>query len=251
MKSLIAQRFLPKQAAILRVAGLALLLFSSLIQADDFQAGLKAYEEGRYDVATQSFEKALELGETAAIRHNLALCAYQSDLSAEAVWQLERALRIEPTNKEYQFKLGALRQQLGLSSGQATWIEAAARALRAKQWGWLATIAFWGSFALWVIPLSLKVRPTLITKVIRFLSLLILAVALPALEFHRQSSQDSILISEQAVELRAAPAQAAPQTGLARSGERIRILESHQDYRKVETESEALGWIPSKVLKNL
>ena len=85
----------------------------------------------------------------------------------------------------------------------------------------------------------------------RFLSLLILAVALPALEFHRQSSQDSILISEQAVELRAAPAQAAPQTGLARSGERIRILESHQDYRKVETESEAQGWIPSKVLKNL
>jgi tetratricopeptide (TPR) repeat protein len=251
MKSKINPLSLSGKAVIHRIMALALLFFSPSIQADDFKKGLRAYEEGRYEAAAQSFEKILELGETAAVRHNLALSAYQSDLPAEAIWQLERALRIEPTNKEYQFKLGALRQQLGLSSGQPTWIESAARSLRAKQWGWLAAITLWGSFALWVIPFSLKIKPVLSIKIIRFLCLLVLGVSLPALEFLRQAGKNSILISEQAIELRAAPAQAAPETGLARSGERIRILESHEDYFKVETESEARGWIPGTVLKNL
>ncbi|MGC6456249.1 MAG: SH3 domain-containing protein [Coraliomargaritaceae bacterium] len=251
MKTLIAPFCLPRKVVNRRIIILALLILSQSIQADDFKAGLQAYELGNYKAATESFRKAVAIEETAAARHNLALSAYQSDLPAEAVWQLERALRIEPNNKEYQFKLSALRQQLGLSSGQRTSLETAAYALRVEQWGWLGTVLLWGGFALWLFPLCLKIQPSRLIKTLRFLCLMILAGILAALEFHRKASKESILISEQASELRAAPAQAAPQTGLARSGERIHILDRHHDYCKVETESEATGWLPSEVLKSL
>ena len=184
MKSYCAQLFLPGQAAILRVIALALVILSPSIGADEFQAGLRAYEEGNYEAAVEAFNQAVEVKETAAARHNLALSAYQSDLPAEAVWQLERALRIEPANKEYQFKLSALRQQLGLSSGQRTWLEKAAYAMRAKQWGWLGTISLWGGVALWIVPICLKAQPARSVKALRFLCLLVLALTVPALEFH-------------------------------------------------------------------
>lgn len=218
---------------------------------DDFQDGLKAYETGNYDAASESFEKTAHLNETAAARHNLALSAYQSGQLANAVWQLERALRIEPHNKEYRFKLSSLRQQIGLPHGQPSWPNVAANTLSVPQWGGLATIALWGGLAAWVFPLALRHKPGLGLKAVRILSLLFLAATVPALEFHRRAANEGVIISEQSVELRAAPANAAPQTGLARPGERIRILDSHGDFDKIRTEGAASGWLPKEAFRRI
>ena len=101
----------------LRCIHLCLLFFGALlspIQADDFQSGLDAYHESKYVEATAAFDRSLESSESAATHHNLALSLYQQGQAVAAVWQLERALRLAPLNKTYIFKLGALRQMLGL-----------------------------------------------------------------------------------------------------------------------------------------
>ena len=119
----------------LRYIQLCLLFFSALlspIQADDFQSGLDAYHEAKYAEATVAFDRKLESSENAATRHNLALSLYQQGQATDAVWQLERALRLAPLNKTYIFKLGALRQILGLYDTPTDWWQSAANILAKK-----------------------------------------------------------------------------------------------------------------------
>lgn len=246
------ERTLPRLNKALRgLIAFALLALSHTLWADDFQNGLKAYESGDFTAAAQSFEKAAGTGETAAARHNLALSAYQSGQPAEAVWQLERALRIEPRNKEYRFKLGALRQQLGLPPGPPSWPEAAASTLPAPQWAWLSTLALWTALAAWILPAACKHKPGLGLRAARILGLCLFAAAIPALEFHRRAESNGIVTSMQSIELRAAPADAAPQTGLARPGERVRILDSHGDFHRVRTEGAASGWLTREAFRRI
>ncbi|PDH28644.1 MAG: hypothetical protein CNE95_06220 [Puniceicoccaceae bacterium MED-G30] len=232
------------------LAVLAFLSLQGLAQAENFQNGIKAYEEGKFDAAIRFFEQSGNEKETAALRHNLALSFYQNGQPAEAIWQLERALHIEPRNKEYQFKHSALRQQLGLTPGEPTLLETAATLLSPAQWAWLATAAFWSGLAIWILQLTCKKKSTLGSKAVQILCLLLLVCALPALEHYRVGARKAVLISPDSVELRAAPAEAAPQTGLARPGERLRILDNHGDYAEVETEGAASGWIPKNTFRN-
>ena len=130
----------------LRCIHLCLLFFGALlspIQADDFQSGLDAYHESKYVEATAAFDRSLESSESAATHHNLALSLYQQGQAVAAVWQLERALRLAPLNKTYIFKLGALRQMLGLYDTPTTWWQSAANMLTKSTWIWIASSGFW------------------------------------------------------------------------------------------------------------
>ena len=51
------------------------------------------------------------------------------------------------------------------------------------------------------------------------------------------------MLSSENTVLHAAPATAAPEGGFARSGERVRVLDQHNNFYQIETEGAATGWI--------
>lgn len=228
-----------------------LICVPSGIRANPFQKGLDAYEAGQYPKATSYFEDDLETLETATGRHNLALCAYQSERPAEAVWQLERAMRIDPFNSEYRFKLNTIREQIGLLPHHSPWYGLILQALSPMQWSLIACISLWGSLAGWIYPSILKRKVGLSLKSCRGLCIACLILAVPALHSSRYDTNMGTLIAEQSIDLRAAPAKAAPPTGLARPGENARILDTHKDYHKIRTESGAIGWVPDRAFRRL
>lgn len=230
---------------------LCLGLIGTSLHADDFAAGIKAYQDGHYAEASTAFERSLAEGEDAAARHNLALSQYQQGHPAEAVWQLERALRLEPLNQKYTLKLAALRQQLGLQKPVTTWWLRAAEVLTERTWTWIACAGFWVLATAILLPRIAGWRRPLLLKLVMSLAAAGLLLGSAALTIRATQQPAGIILSSDAVPLHHAPASAAPEAGLARAGERIRILDQHHQFLKVETEANISGWLHAESLRKL
>lgn len=220
-----------------------LLAGASALAADSFQKGIDAYQNAEYESAGSAFNAAIEANETAAAHHNRALALYRGGKPGEAAWHLERALLLEPTKEQYHFKLGALRQQLGLTNAPPEWYALASQALSQQGWIILLATSFWiGVAALWLPKISGR-RPNLQIKAVRLIGLVALLLAGTALYLNRHLPDRGIVLSAKPASLHAAPASAAPETGLARPGERGQQIDQHGKYIQIETEGGARGWI--------
>ena len=231
--------------------GCTILTSTLTLHAEDFQAGLDAYHESEYAEAATAFESSLESAESAAAHHNLALSLYQQGQPAAATWHLERALRLEPLNESYLFKLGALRQQLGLYELPTTWWQSAANLLAKSTWVWVASLSLWIVVAAIALPRIGGFQRSLFLKLSSSIAALGIVLASTALTIQHTQQASGIVVAEEAIDLRHAPACAAPAAGLARPGERARIVDQHNDFLKIETEAEITGWIQTNELRPL
>jgi len=232
------------------IACLAIIIPPAL-HADDFQSGLDAYHESQYAEAAAAFERKLEGSESASARHNLALSLYQQAQPAEAVWQLERAVRLDPLNESYLFKLGALRQQLGLYELPTTWWQSAANVLAQSIWIWIASIGFWIVVAAIMLPRIGGFNRPIVLKLLLGFATFALLLSTAALIIHSTQQASGVVVSNEGVMLHHAPASAAPEAGLARPGERAHILDQHKDFLKIETEAKITGWIEQSQFREL
>jgi tetratricopeptide (TPR) repeat protein len=234
---------------------LGLLAICSLarapLQADDFQDGIDAYHQSNYQQASEAFQKALQTEESAAVHHNLALSAYQQNKPSEAIWHLERAVRLDPLNKAYNYKLGALRQQLGLYQVPVQWWQAASRYLAPSTWVWIICLSAWIILAANLLPRAAGRRRTITLKLITAAALFSLALSIAALSILKRHQATGTLIAEEPTPLHYAPASAAPEAGLARPGERARVIDQHNNYLKIKTEADITGWIDQNQFKAL
>ena len=242
------------QALPLRCIHLCFLFFGaplSPIQASDFQSGLDAYHESKYAEAIAAFDRSLESSESAATHHNLALSLYQQGQAVAAVWQLERASRLAPLNKTYIFKLGALRQMLGLYDTPTTWWQSTANILTKSTWIWIVSIGFWIVIAVLALPRIGGFHRPIFSKLSSGIAAACLLLGVAALTIQITQQPSGIVISNEAVNLHHAPASAAPEAGIARPGERAFIIDQHNDFLKVETEAEIIGWIKIDAFRKL
>ena len=208
-----------------------------------FQAGIDAYEQGAYETAKTKFSKTLETNETAAARHNLALTELQLKNPAEAIWQLERALLLNPSNSEYRNKLNLVRQQLGLATTSPKWYYQLTGLVLPSAWIIIASLSFWLLLALLILPGLIGKKVDILIQSGRFSSLLAFALSLAAIWLNTRLLQTGIVLSAENTALHAAPASAAPETGFVRSGERARISDRYNDFYQIEAEGSATGWI--------
>ncbi len=216
-----------------------------------FSAGITAYESADYAAADSAFATAIADSESAAAHHNRALALYQQAQPGEATWHLERALLLAPANDTYHYKLGILRQQLSLNAAPPKWYVLASQTLSPAGWILLLCLAGWIKLAACWLPRAASCPANLQIKALRVFGLLALLAAGSALGLNRKLPAAGIVLSATPAELHAAPAAAAPQTGLARPGERAQQIDQHGHYVHIETEGGARGWIHNEAFRLL
>ena len=220
------------------------VLAASSTEPSSFQAGIEAYENGHHAAAKAHFLTALKTNETAAARHNLGLTELQLGHPAEAIWQLERALLLDPFNKDYHEKLNLVREQLGLAVGTRQWHLLLSQSISLDVWVIIATASFWLLLATLIIRGSGKNKSRGRIKLLRLFSLLILVLSLPAIWLNLKTLKAGIVLSSENAILHSAPAAAAPESGFIRPGERVQMLDQHNDFYRVKTQGGATtGWI--------
>jgi len=242
---------LTHRSASIGVALCWLFALSPALNADSFKQGIEAYHDGSFEKAVSAFESALNEKESAATRHNIALSLYQIGAPGEAVWQLERATLLDPLNPDYWLKLSALREQIGLYDLPKPWWLMAPNVLSESQWGWLGSMSCWLFLALVLIPRVVGLKRAGWMKFLAVISFLGCVLSVCAMGLRLTLEPDGIVVHSEMVPLRHAPAGAAPESGLARPGERARILDRHEQFLKIETEGNVSGWIREDAFRAL
>lgn len=230
---------------------LLLVSLNTLLADEALQRGIEAYHSSEYADAIDAFRESLAAGESSAAHHNLALALYREGKLSQSVWHLERAVLLQPNNKQYQFKLRTLRQQLGLSNESLPWYKIATGTLTQEEWIILLSISFWMAVTAFWLPAISGWRVGLPVKALRGASLFCLFVSACALYLLHPLSRRGIVLTDAPTTLRAAPAEAAPQTGIARPGERGQPLDHFGKYLEIETEGGARGWIEYDLFRRL
>ncbi len=73
-------------------------------------------------------------------------------------------------------------------------------------------------------------------------------LAIAALDILTTQQASGVIVSEDATIMHHAPASGAPESGLARPGERARLLDKHRDYLRIKTEAGITGWVSADAL---
>lgn len=223
------------------------LLFTIFLNLSfgSFNRGLSLYEDGKYEQAIDAFKRELIKEETGAVRHNLGVTYFQKGNSGEAIWNMERATLLNPEEEAYHYKLDALREQVGLPPIRLDWKERITSILHHDDW--MRVFAYFAltTIAAFMFPIAAGWKHN--TRVRILMAVCCLGTILSGLAFsHVRTLLDrGVSLSQTPTELHAAPAEAAPQTGLIRTGERALILEEHNDFLFLKTEGGAEGWLPS------
>jgi len=245
------KRFCSQPSLVAAALAVICALAGNVAAEPPADAASEAYREGDYAKAAERFRAALAAKETPALRHNLALALFQQGRPAKALWQLERALLLDPLNAGYRAKRAALRERLQRPDRGARPLAMAAQILPLDAWVWVATGAFWFLAAALAIPVARGRKPPRWLRALRWVAPVILVGAAAAAFAQKSLRERGIVVSEQPVELKAAPATAAPSSGQADPGELARVRGGHQNYLRVKTETGATGWIGREAFRPL
>lgn len=226
-----------------------------------FEKGNTAYNEGNYPEAIESYEAILNSGETSAeLYFNLGNAHYKMNDVAPGIYFYEKALQLDPNDKEILNNLEFARNMAiddiqEVEKGGLTKIVNDVISVLSYN-GWAnAAIAFSALFAVLFLLYYFSGR-TRFKRLYFTFSMIFLVIVIVSVGFAFQqenyikSSNFAIVFAEEAP-VRNEPNLRSDELFLLHEGTKIEVLETFQDWLKLELANGAVGWIDKNYVRFL
>lgn len=218
-----------------------------------FEKGNTAYNQGNYDEAIESYEAILSNGETSAeLYFNLANAYYKLNDVAPSVYFYEKALQLDPNDKEILNNLEFARNMAiddieQVEKGGLTKIINDTISILSYN-GWAKTavacsILFAVLFLLYYFSAGTRFKRLYFT-----FSMIILVITIASVGFafqqesYIESSNFAVVFAEEAP-VRSEPNLRSDELFLLHEGTKVEVLETFQDWVRLELANGAVGWI--------
>ena len=119
---------------------------------DVFSSGVELSRNGQFPEAAAAFEKSAAAQPAAGTLVNLGLAEWQRGRAGPAILAWERAQWIDPFNGRAEANLKFARDVAQVDVPQLTWYETVSTWLPPNEWMWLASVTFWLSVGLLILP---------------------------------------------------------------------------------------------------
>ncbi len=134
-----------------RIKKLLLLMLTLLTFAQNspaeietrFRAGVVAYQNGEFALASQAFRDSLAKQPASGTLLNLGLAEWHQGRTGEAMLAWEKAAWLDPFSREVRDNLLYARETFQVSPPELTWFEQASTWLPANFWTWIAGGSLW------------------------------------------------------------------------------------------------------------
>ena len=237
----------------------AALLFSMVAFAQDaFDAANAAYADGRYEEAAAMYQSLLDEQPDATLYYNLGNARFKQGELAQAILNYERALRLQPNNKDAQYNLAfaqsritdnIVEQDFFLSS----WARTVRNCLSERTW-WSTSIGLF-ICALIALLLFLLGRELWLRKTafhVAWIALLFSLIAgLNAGSLHQRNTlRNEAIITQGVVNAKSSPDRSGTDLFTLHEGTKVTIREALGDWVNVRVGSNE-GWIRASFLERI
>ncbi|MDT0649420.1 tetratricopeptide repeat protein [Autumnicola edwardsiae] len=241
-----------------------LFFFSAPLFAQNeelFEAANNAYAEGNYEQAIERYEEILESGEaSAALYYNLGNAHYKLNNIAPSIYNYEKALLLDPGDADINNNIEFARnmaidaieevEQTGFQQSFKSFISG----FSADSWAKIA-IFFSLLFAACFLAYYFMSRP-LVKRLLFGASVAILLCCFASVYFAyakediQENNQFAIVFGQEA-QVRSEPSVRGEEAFILHEGTKARVLETYQEWMKIELANGDQGWMVKDDLKTI
>ncbi|MFZ9002794.1 MAG: tetratricopeptide repeat protein [Robiginitalea sp.] len=236
--------------------------FSGHAQEDSlFNKATAAYNQGNYDDAVSYYEEILEGGEhSAAVYFNLGNAHYKKNQIAPSIYYYEKALLLDADDPEIQNNLRFARNMTldAISPLPQTDLQRYYRdllfTLSMDVWAYAGiffVLAFVVAYLLFLgSNTPNRKRIGLISSLVSLL-LAVVCTALSYLQYQAYRKDQPAIIFASEIPVRSEPNERSTPAFLLHEGTRVQVLDSLDQWRKIELADGQNGWVPSDSMRLL
>ncbi len=225
-----------------------------------FEQANELYQEERFEEAAQEYEQILQSGEhSVELYFNLGNAYYKLNQIAPAIYNYEKALLLSPNNAvKNNLKFA---QNMAIDDikelpkvGFANWVSGFTSVYHYDTWAKIAVgfsflllLSFIGYYFL----KKIIVKRVLFSMMIMFLVFSMLSMLIASFEKNQVQSDHPAIVFAESVVVKAEPKESANNLAVIHEGAKVYIVDSVDNYYKVELLNGTEGWLAKTAVKTL
>ena len=238
-----------------------LLISSTFFAQNGFEKGNELYRKDQFAEAVVAYEGVLKTKkESAELYFNLANAYYKLNKVAPAIYNYEKALLLSPNDKDIQNNL-SFAQKLQIDDikqvpkvGFSKLIQDFTSTYHYNGWGWIA-VGFSTVFLLFFVGYYFS-QTALLKRIFfvgMFLALLVIVLSVLSALFEKSNYENDrpAIVFAEITSVKTEPKQDAPDAFVLHEGTKVQILETLDNWKKIELSDGTDGWIEETAIKEL
>jgi len=243
------------------LAYILLFLTQALFAQDAFDSGNEQFRQGQYPQAAATYEGIIKGGqESAELYFNLGNAYFKQEKIAPAIYNYEKALLLDPGNKDIEINLGYARERITdnietvAQPGLGGSMSGLSGMYHYDSWGWIAIVCSFFTLALFA---GYYITKKTALKRSFFAGMAVMAVMLLLsliAGFYARSVVDDehpAIVFSDMVQVKAQPSAQGDDTFLLHAGIKVYVLETKEQWQKVRMPDASEGWVPSEAIRQL
>ena len=242
-----------------------LLLAPLMVQAKDVSGKIvadSAYVNGNYEAAIKGYEALLaDEGEAADVYYNLGNAYYKNDDIAKAILNYERALLLDPADKDALFNLELARSKTVDKVATVhkffllNWFEAIVNMMEMQSWCITGVVFF--LLMLSAVLVYLFGKSILLRKICFFSAIFALFVSLFANlsayhQYNCQTERTDAIVMQPSVTAKSTPGESGTDLFVIHEGRKVKITDdTMQGWKEIELEDGNIGWVPAESIERI
>jgi tetratricopeptide (TPR) repeat protein len=226
-----------------------------------FEKGNAAYRKGNYPEAITSYESVLKTRKhSAELYYNLGNAYYKMNKVAPAIYNYEKALLLDPGDREIKNNLNFARK-MAIDDIKETprvgfnkMIQDVTSAFDYDSWAWIS-VGFAIIFLLLFVGYYFS-NTTLSKRLFffgMFVSVIMIAIGIVSAVFEKSYYREEkpAIVFAEVLPVKSEPKSDSPDAFVLHEGTKVYVLESLDEWRKIQLPDETEGWIEANGIKEV
>lgn len=241
---------------------LSIIFFAQAALAQDaFEKANELYRKQKYAEAAKEYENILKgKKESAEVYFNLGNSYYKMGKIAPSILNFERALQLNPNNKDAQINIGYARKMTidnikeVPKAGFSKMLYNLTGSYHYNTWAWIAVGFAFGFLAMFI---GYYFAGSTVLKRIFFVGmfviLLLIVISIISAIFVKsvENSERPAIVYEEVLSVKAEPSVNSEDAFLLHEGTKVQVLENVDNWRKIQLADESVGWVPKNTIREV
>ncbi|MFA8299226.1 MAG: tetratricopeptide repeat protein [Hyphomicrobiales bacterium] len=219
------------------------------------------YNEGNYNDAVDSYNTIIDRGYISyKLYYNLGNSYFKEKDYPNAILYYEKAKKIGPTNDDVNFNLNISRTKIKDKIQEVPtfflnrWYHGFVNVFSVDTWAYITIVMFiiaLIAFGIFSISSSVRYRKTSFYLGVVLGALFFISIICSFSKYHTSIEKNHAIIFQPTLTVKSSPTENGKSLFVIHEGTKVKIIDSVNDWYKIQIASGQIGWIPETTIKTI